>query len=793
MAADIADLRKKLADVEADQNSLCDSERFEEAGALDSTIQELKESIMRRLEDVAAASRQMETLSRDLLSVAEKRASLADKAFDRVQALQQESHDALAEARERDERRLRSEAAHLDSERRRLDLARSHLEKDSANLAEEWQQVTNTISQQTLEHVQEREEKTKLREKIDEEIAEMQRRLSEKTAERWELSEDLEECERCIESIRAKFEKQLTRLECKKKRQEEAENEAEQDATQVAEMADELQRDREACHTRLEEGQKQISEIRYESRKLKGIRRFMLRSVRMRTVWQRLMEPHQDALNQARQRWEGASREFQDLSTTSEGREAEAAKLRSQIDAVRLQLPSLEAEKKKAVASRSFKEAGRITEDIKRREEELRTYEAELESLQGELAATRDALAAARQFEEETQASLLQEEERCAKEEVRILQRQALDLEALCEGLKAGSQERLLFEEECRVLQRSMQHLVKEYSIDVETLESIPPEDPKDRDGEGDSAASTEDEGAIASEDGNATSSGREREREPVGVPAEASADESSLVKTPGVGAAVGTSAQSTSPPTAHEQIDLRRQTPEAMRQRRAGLADSIEKSEAEQVALEAEIEACCEQEDFDRAQALEEKRSALEQELKVARAEAQSLDDELAMLPAEEEDLAEDRGQGVDGDALNGLPHVVLDEVEVEVTKQERTDREEEAGMADEADTTECAKAMEAPEIPNAVEAASPPLSAEYPPPPPSLPAPPLVPDTAEVNRASKEQTEAAEDWECAQVVEAAGSENVVGVTPASEMAEASMTETPTPAPTPVPAPGVA
>merc|ERR1719183_3510488 len=83
MTNDVASLRQKLASTEAEQNRLCDGEQFEEAEALESTIQQLKDAITRRLEEVAGTSRQMETLASSLLDLTRDRESLTEQVLTR--------------------------------------------------------------------------------------------------------------------------------------------------------------------------------------------------------------------------------------------------------------------------------------------------------------------------------------------------------------------------------------------------------------------------------------------------------------------------------------------------------------------------------------------------------------------------------------------------------------------------------------------------------------------------------------------------------------------------------------
>merc|ERR1712100_551541 len=97
------------------------------------------------------------------------------------------------------------------------------------------------------------------------------------------------------------------------------------------------------------EKKRQLASIRSESGKLRRLRSLMSRHLRMRTRWQMLLEPHQEKLNEARLAWETAGSDCLALASSLASREAEGSKLRSQLDTIRIQMPTLEAEKKVAV------------------------------------------------------------------------------------------------------------------------------------------------------------------------------------------------------------------------------------------------------------------------------------------------------------------------------------------------------------------------------------------------------------------------------------------------------------
>ncbi|CAJ1327572.1 unnamed protein product [Effrenium voratum] len=659
-AENITALRAKLEKTEAEQNSLCDKEQYEEADALDVTIQELKDKISKEFEEVASGAKKLVTFAGSLLSLSRDRASLAKQALDRVEALQLEGDEAFKTTEERCQRRLSAEQARLESERKRMDLAESHIQKDSANLQEEWQQVNEAIDQQTVEDVDERDTAMAKRSELDEEIRELERLLAKKLEQRKELTQVIDSCDIRVASIRSKFEKQLGRLEGKQKRLEEAQKEMEVDSQQVSQMEAELEKEREALKDQETYHRQQMKEIRKASKDLRRQRWFQSEVIQRRVVWQRLMEPHRDSLNEARKGWEQATQKCGELSARSASQEAEAAKLRSQIDASVQALPSLEAEKKLAVASRSFKEAGRLTEEIRRREEGKKKFEAELESLQAELASAREALAECRQSEQDSQGELLKVEENCAVEELRVLRHQVSDLEELCKLPSVSSSDRRLYEQEVSVLKHQQEHLAKKYNIDPAGLEDIPTdvvesledkrviEVPSDDSEDEQVPNGTSEPGVVTSLASSAepeVSSPKEAE---VSSPKEAEAEANGEADEAGeAGAAQAGAALS----------------PRAAQERLTQLVAGIEDLKAELGALEPQIDTACEVEDYDLAEELENKRRELAQQQEDLEKELEELrqqlpeDEDVEVKEPKEEQCVPEEGCEAEPEAPQEAP----------------------------------------------------------------------------------------------------------------------------------------
>ena len=105
-------------------------------------------------------------------------------------------------------------------------------------------------------------------------------------------------------------------------------------------------------------------------------------------------------LNQAMSSLEKASGGSLRLSESLETQEAQRDRHPSEIEAIKLEMLSLEVLKKLAVSSRSFKEAGRISEQMRAREEERRALEEQFKELQSSLLTSWQVLVAIRQVEE---------------------------------------------------------------------------------------------------------------------------------------------------------------------------------------------------------------------------------------------------------------------------------------------------------------------------------------------------------------------------------------------------------
>eukprot|EP00434_Breviolum_minutum_P023678 symbB.v1.2.020888.t1/scaffold1778.1/size101634/8 len=630
-------LEGQLTKSEKEQRQLLEAEITSLRCERSSKEQRLTRTASVTRSNMKSGAKKLVIFAENLLGLTRDRASLSVQALERVEALELEGKEAFRETEERCQRRVSAEEARME---KRMDLAQSHLQKDSQNLQEEWQQVNEAIDQQTTEDVAERDKAVSQRGKLDEEIQELERLLASKLEERKELTQVVDSCDIRIACIRSKFEKQLGR---KQKRLEEAQKEMELDTQQVSQMEAELRKEREALKEQEGQHQRQMKEIRKTSKELRRQRWFLAEVIQRRVVWQKLMEPHRDSLSEARSKWEETTQKCIELSATSASQEAEAAKLRSQIDAHVQMLPSLEAEKKLAVASRSFKEAGRLTEEIRRRQEGKEKFEAELETLQAGLAAAREALATSRQSEQEAQVELLKVEENCAIEELRVLRHQVTDLEELCKSPALAANDRRLYEQEVCVMKRQQEHLSKKYSVDVATLEHIPEdviEKLQDKnDVEPPSDESEEEEPKEQVPNGTSEPGPGILQEDPVPAASTDIPEETSEGKVEDLVASDGVSPEGP--------VDTL--SPEEAKDRVIELKTAVEELKAKIDAVEPKIEEACETENYDLAEELETGRKEMAQHLEVLEKELEMLQKDMPSEVTEEENQKKPEKEQVD------------------------------------------------------------------------------------------------------------------------------------------------
>ena len=246
---------------------------------------------------------------------------------------------------------------------------------------------------------------------------------------------------------------------------EETRRDLDQDVKQLEQMVVDLDQAQKMCAQCPACRDRQVAAMQQELERLQRVRGVVAEQVAVRTKWCQLLQPHREVLNQAMSSLERASGECSRLTESLEAKEVQRDRHRSEIESIKLEMSSLEAQKKLAVSSRSFKEAGRVSEQMRAREEERRAPEEQSEELQSSLLTSREVLVASRQAEEAAQAELLRVETDCAMEGNRVLQQQFVDVVALRKRMGDATGERALLEMEERNLRAAQVHLAAKHGL----------------------------------------------------------------------------------------------------------------------------------------------------------------------------------------------------------------------------------------------------------------------------------------------------------------------------------------
>lgn len=651
-------LRKEIAEVEAEQSRLCDQDEFDEAERLDETLQTLHQRERASVDQVRAAEQKAEALTESMLRFARERQELAELAFDRIKALQFECEEESKFKDDDNRRKMEDQEQELENLRATAERLRTNVERDSSSYLEDKEQVDKLIGELAAEDVQERDQARERLEGVDDEIRKLQEELQRKLEHRVQLTQAIDACEEKIRIASSKFEKQLRRVDNKRLLLDESQKKFEQGEQKVSKMADDLELKRQAFQADREARRRQAVDVQREARRLRGVRRFVLRNVSMRNRVQNILGPSQEERNKAQVAVERAKAECTKLVEVCATFEVDVDMQRSQREQALTQITALEAAKKAAAETRSFKEAGRLKGEIEKYTQQAVDLEEALKQVEASLAAARKQLGDAREAEECAQAEMRRVESKCFVEELRVARRQLRDLEKLRARLAASSADRPLLDQEIKVIRQFQDHLAQKCGIgDLETLEPI--ESAEDELSESDGNAEPDEQGKRDqnSEDGvlPLTPSG-DLSRAAVALEAPPSpvsqqpwprpvADETNEEEPPAQATAVKaaelaaeaeveaevphevSSVEATSPTSPAEPQDLA-----ALRKNRDELRKRHQELQAEETTLAQAANAAAENDDFDAAEELDSQREAAAEQVREA---AVALEAVLAKLAA--------------------------------------------------------------------------------------------------------------------------------------------------------------
>eukprot|EP00397_Hematodinium_sp_SG-2012_P005167 GEMP01005185.1.p1 GENE.GEMP01005185.1~~GEMP01005185.1.p1 ORF type:complete len:1206 (+),score=310.30 GEMP01005185.1:72-3620(+) len=640
---DMSNIRQKMQDTEAEQNALCDQDKFLEAEALDARISVQKQKVSSMMKAIMEAGNRRRDIMNSLSKLSKERLRLFERCHVRLKEIQAEAMESFEDSDYTGRRHVVSETNRLKSETERISLARKHLDKDTVSAREERDQVEEALQAQTREHREELDQATENAFVLDGEIQALEQELAQKRNQK-ELAEDAILLSRTkIAAIEAKFDKQFERIANTKRRVDAATAEINADMAALELAQRELQNEVEDRKTQEARRKNELAQLTILQKTMfRQVGRFEKRH-RQRERWNKKRLPYEDALAQRRSELEVLQLQAEKLMSQQSARQNDGACSKSKLSTLSVHLPRLEAEKKIAVASRNFKEAGRVAAELKHAEEEKARIERQLEAEKDDLRVLQDNLEESQRAATEKQEEVRTHETACDMKEIKILEKQVLDLQRLSARAKRRGdlESRRIFDCELEICNSRIKHLMQKHHIKSSSVSEVEWSQES-------SSAESESEETVPEPEAPATVDSSFDDSIPTerDVSAEGSPDEPSGV--PDDLAALN----------AHELLALE-----------AEYRLRVEDTEQEIAERERRIDQCVEAEDFDGADDLEKDRTALNVELDDLRAE---LDRIVAASVARENAPTATPPPGDSFDAESTPPESVADE------EREGRDRQE-------------------------------------------------------------------------------------------------------------------
>lgn len=387
-----SELKEKVLE----QERLAEAEEYERADSLTTEVESLKQEMALRaaaLRDLALevdrAEREMGSRRLDQLRAAEEMATWL-RSFEAAQ------RDALKSANRDAKVRREAAARRVAAEAERLSMERAHVERDAAHVAEEFERMEKLIEAQTAGDASRRDELSRDKAAKELEIDELKMRLAAAQAERDVIDDELREIEGKIGNARAKFERQLQRLEQRDKMVKASA--ADCDAELAA-----LEREKEAIELASQHAERLATERANVADAAALELDVSRRLAAAAAVWQhadgqgndsdeagRILETELQALRCAVAEAEEA---FHDAAKQLRELEASRASLRAERSAIDERIPQLESAKKAAAAARQYKEAGALAKEAKQwaaKRSELNTQLERIEPPLNDAQATAD-------------------------------------------------------------------------------------------------------------------------------------------------------------------------------------------------------------------------------------------------------------------------------------------------------------------------------------------------------------------------------------------------------------------
>ena len=360
----VADLQKEVARTQKDIDQAVASEEFENAEALNQTLESLKYE----LED---ALKQQDHQTHRLVELEDERASLLLNTSSTLEQLTSEISGGKSVAKRTMEEMKRTLEEHKQSveekvrhERQQLKFKKATAERELNHIQEERSTVENTISEEGGALEADRDHMEKQLKSISDEITELEKKLSQKRQQYEKTKSKYESLDKRLQVIREGYRKQLETL---KYREQESENERQQyeeHFRQLDKQEKELREYVDKEESELESLKLRSKELKFDGRCSKAILRAVNETIAQRKQFIGQIKSDVKQLKECFSQLSNINSSVQSIQGELHLKEVEYANEQRNGEQIDEKVNKLSEDKRQAVEQRRFKEASRLKAEI---------------------------------------------------------------------------------------------------------------------------------------------------------------------------------------------------------------------------------------------------------------------------------------------------------------------------------------------------------------------------------------------------------------------------------------------
>lgn len=280
--------------------------------------------------------------------------------------------------------RIKREKGYLEDEKEQLKVSRGHVEKDLKHVDDERETTERGIERQTKEHQVEQEKLKERNDTLEKEITDLRALLEKKILEKERVQSDLDQVSGKIGLIRAKFKKQLERIETKREKALEELRATENEIAGIDRKISEIDSEESTLSNALKEYAAQQEFIGEERRRFQQeiTKLDEQNTSREKSTSQMIArrELYLDELQKVKLLEEKAAKSTSIIKRI----DLDIETLEQEVKMIDEKVPLLEKEKKVAAAARNFLEANKISKEIKEKKDQVDGINEKIQQLRGE-------------------------------------------------------------------------------------------------------------------------------------------------------------------------------------------------------------------------------------------------------------------------------------------------------------------------------------------------------------------------------------------------------------------------